>query len=94
MNTTWSPPNLTKAVPSLRHLPLLKRQRHKQIEQRLKAGELWAGADLVFTDELGRHLMHHTIYHNFKRVVSSIGCPSARFHDLRHSYAVAKSPLS
>ena len=33
--------------------------------------------------------MHHTVYHNFKAVVSSIGCPDVRFHDLRHSYAVA-----
>lgn len=33
--------------------------------------------------------MPHTVYHNFKRVVETIGIPSARFHDLRHSYAVA-----
>ena len=26
---------------------------------------------------------------NFKRIVESIGLPDARFHDLRHSYAVA-----
>lgn len=26
---------------------------------------------------------------NYKRVVESIGLPNARFHDLRHSYAVA-----
>ena len=33
--------------------------------------------------------MPHTIYHHFKRIAESIGRPDARFHDLRHSYAVA-----
>lgn len=71
-------------------MALLKRERAKQIQSRFKAGRSWANDDnLVFTDEMGRHLMPHTVYHNFKRVVESIGIPSARFHDLRHSYAVA-----
>ena len=44
---------------------------------------------LVFTNELGGHLATHTVYQNFKRVAASIGRPDARFHDLRHSFAVA-----
>ena len=47
---------------------------------------------LVFTNELGGHLATHTVYQNFKRVAASIGRPDARFHDLRHSYAVAAIP--
>lgn len=43
----------------------------------------------MFTDELGHHLAIHTVYKNFKAVAASIGCPDTRFHDLRHSYAVA-----
>ena len=43
----------------------------------------------MFTDELGHHLAIHTLYKDFKAVVASIGRPDARFHDLRHSYAVA-----
>ena len=43
----------------------------------------------MFTNELGSHLMTHTVYHNFKRVVTDMGLPTVRFHDLRHSYAVA-----
>ena len=73
-------------------MKLLRGQKRQQAEWRLKAGPCWEGCplgDLVFTDELGRHLMPHTIYHNFKKVVASIGLPDARFHDLRHSYAVA-----
>lgn len=43
----------------------------------------------MFTNELGGHLMPHTVYQNYKKVVAAIGRPDARFHDLRHSYAVA-----
>ena len=45
--------------------------------------------NLVFTNELGEHLTHLTVYKDFKRIVSDIGMPNVRFHDLRHSYAVA-----
>ena len=31
----------------------------------------------------------HTVYKDFKKAVAAIGRPDARFHDLRHSYAVA-----
>ncbi len=43
----------------------------------------------MFTTETGRHLDLHTIQRAYKPIVASIGCPEARFHDLRHSYAVA-----
>ena len=45
--------------------------------------------NLVFTNEIGGHLTHGTVYKNFKRIISDLGLPEARFHDLRHSYAVA-----
>lgn len=44
---------------------------------------------LVFTNEFGTHLTKPTVYREYKRIVAAIGCPDARFHDLRHSYAVA-----
>ncbi|MDD2956020.1 MAG: site-specific integrase [Oscillospiraceae bacterium] len=61
----------------------------RQAEQRLRVGELWENSGLVFTDELGHHLAIHTVYKDFKAVAAAIGSPSTRFHDLRHSYAVA-----
>ena len=67
----------------------LKRVRLRQLENRLKYGECWEDSGYVFTDELGRHLKHQTVYLDFKQVVASIGSPKTRFHDLRHSYAVA-----
>lgn len=70
-------------------MKLLKRHRAKQTEQRLKAGPLWEDSNLVFTDERGHHLNGETIYKNFKRIAEKLGIPSARLHDLRHTYAVA-----
>ncbi len=45
--------------------------------------------NLVFSNEFGKHLVHTTVYKNFKVIVARLGIPKARFHDLRHSYAVA-----
>lgn len=70
-------------------MKLLKAHRGKQTEQRLKAGELWEDSGLVFTDGMGHHLNGETVYKNFKRIVADLGIPSARLHDLRHTYAVA-----
>lgn len=68
---------------------ILKAYQIQQKMDRLKAGPLWENGDFVFTNEVGHHLSPHTVYHNYKRIVKSIGLPEARFHDLRHSYAVA-----
>ena len=68
----------------------LRAERKRQTENRLAAGPLWSNPDnLVFTDELGRHLAISTFYKTFKRIVASIGRPDARPHDLRHTAAVA-----
>lgn len=64
----------------------IKRQ---QLENRLRYGECWQSTGYVFTDELGGHLKHQTVYLDFKKVMVEIGSPETRFHDLRHSYAVA-----
>ena len=75
------------AAPSV--MSLLRRRRAIQAQQHLEAGPLWQDSDLVFTDELGRHLTKSSVYRSFKKIVAAIGRPDARFHDLRHSYAVA-----
>ena len=67
----------------------LKRRKIAQAQDRLKAGPLWETNNLVFTDGFGHHLTKPTIYRAFKKAAASIGRPDARFHDLRHSYAVA-----
>ena len=40
------------------------------------------------TNEVGRHLIQNTVVAQFKKIVSSIGAPEARVHDLRHTFAV------
>lgn len=67
----------------------LKKVRHKQQINRLKYGECWEDSGFVFTNELGQHLKSHTVYINYKKIVKEIGMDESRFHDLRHSYAVA-----
>lgn len=67
----------------------LKARWAQQTQQKLYAGSAWEQSNLVFTDECGHHLIKSTVVREYKRAVSSIGRPDARFHDLRHSYAVA-----
>lgn len=68
----------------------LRQQKKRQLEWHLRAGPAWENKeDLVFTNELGRYLSPGSMYQVFKKLVRQIGMPEARFHDLRHSYAVA-----
>lgn len=69
---------------------LLQRQRRRQAEWQIKAGPAWSDRwGLVFTNEVGGPIMPHTLYHNFKHIVEALDLPEVRFHDLRHTYAVA-----
>lgn len=71
-------------------MDLLREQRIKQNEMQVKAGGAWNNPmGLVFTNELGHHLHRNAVYRNFKLAASVIGMPNMRFHDLRHTYAVA-----
>ena len=88
----FSPPKNDKTrtiTPAPWIIKLLRVHRAKQAENRLKAGELWKDTGLVFTNEIGELISYRTVYDCFKRVVATIGCPNTRFHDLRHTYAVA-----
>ena len=67
----------------------LHHRKVEQTQQRLMAGCAWEDSNLVFTDALGHHLTKPTVYRHYKKAVAAIGRPDARYHDLRHSYAVA-----
>ena len=67
----------------------LRKVKHRQLMNRLRYGECWEDSGFVFTNELGHHLKSHTVYINYKKIVRKIGLDESRFHDLRHSYAVA-----
>lgn len=75
---------------------LLDRQYREQSAQRLRAGDIWQGwqtaeerkTALVFTTSDGKSISQTSIRYHFKKVVTAIGVPSCRVHDLRHTFAV------
>ena len=75
------------AAPSV--VEVLKKHWTQQRLDQLRAGPMWQETGFVFCNEIGARLSPNTVYHNYKRIVASIGLPDARLHDLRHSYAVA-----
>jgi len=82
------PRKLTVALSVMR---LLQEQKRRQAQIRLSAGSKWNDGGfpgLVFTNAFGGHVIHNTLSHNYKRLVTRIGVPSSRFHDMRHTYAV------
>lgn len=81
------PRSLTVA-PSV--LEVLKEQRAQQRLWKLAAGAVWENEeDLVFTDEIGRHLSPNSVRTALHKITELLGIEGFRFHDLRHSYAVA-----
>lgn len=70
-------------------MDLLRDEQRRQMAAQLRAGSLWNNQwDLVFTTPLGDNLALSTVANHFKKIVTKIDLPSARFHDLRHTYAV------
>ncbi len=70
-------------------MDLLRQHRRDQSAAQLLAGNMWDNpSGFVFTNEIGGHLVSWTIAKKYKRIVKEIGRPDARFHDLRHTYAV------
>lgn len=72
-------------------LNLFRQRKQKQEQEKQNAYDLWNEdfPGLVFETETSGHVSHTTIRKHFKRVVEKIGMPEERFHDLRHSFAVA-----
>lgn len=68
---------------------LLKKEKAKQDANREYYEDLYEESGLVFTDESGHRITPQAAYRAFKLVVTELGMPKTRFHDLRHSYAVA-----
>ena len=78
---------LLTVAPSV--MAVLRRQKSQQAQMQLLAGPVWENKNnLVFTNEPEGHLAHVTVYKNFKTIVHGLGL-DARFHDLRHTYAVS-----
>lgn len=78
-----------KVTPAPFVMDVLRQQQARQAEWKSQAKDVWENSGFVFTDELGHHLNPSTIYYCFKQLIAKAGYPDTRFHDLRHSYAVA-----
>lgn len=79
-----------KITPAPWVMQILQKQKLRQFADREQAGSMWSNPmNLVFTNCLGGHLIPQTVVRHFKEIAAAIGRPDARFHDLRHSYAVA-----
>ena len=68
---------------------VLQKVKLQQEQNRQLYDAVWDNSGFVFTNPLGEHLKAITVYKNFKRVMVQLGYDNVRFHDLRHSYAVA-----
>lgn len=68
----------------------LCRQQERQQREQALAGSLWDNKfNLVFTDASGKYLVRRTVVKHFKKITERTEISEdARFHDLRHSFAV------
>ena len=70
-------------------MEILRETYRQQNQWRKTAGAAWENEwNLVFTTETGRYIIPQTAFRRFKRIAEKIGRPDARFHDLRHTFAV------
>jgi integrase len=70
-------------------MDILKRVQEEQNRYRALMGAAWENHfGLVFTNPNGRFILPSTAYERFKKVAAKVGRPDARFHDMRHTYAV------
>jgi integrase len=67
----------------------LREQRERQEEERACFGRDYIVSDLVFTWEDGRPVHPDVMRQRFNRLVTALGLPRIRLHDMRHSYATA-----
>lgn len=65
----------------------LRAQKRLQVEERLRAGDLWDDNDLVFATEFGRPTDPRADWAAWKRLLASAGVPERRLHDARHTAA-------
>ena len=76
-----TPKSRRRIALSANAIAALKRQRSRQAEARLRAGQAWTDYDLVFTDDFGEPLTGSRITERRLRpLVRREGLPPIRFH--------------
>ena len=70
-------------------MDILRSVKREQLGYQMMLGTGWENEfGLVFTNPQGRYICPQTALKRFKAITTKIGRPDARFHDLRHTYAV------
>jgi integrase len=79
----------SRVIPlSPRVVQALQKHRIRQVERRLKLGDIYQDRDLIFPNELGGFADDHNIVaRHFKPLLDRLNLPSIRLYDLRHSHA-------
>lgn len=67
-------------------IPMLKKHRLQQKEEKLKAGDAYSNSDFVFTTRLGLSINARNLLRAYKRVLTKANIPYRKFHALRHTY--------
>ena len=77
-------------LPAPMVMDALRNELQKQQREQMDAGNMWNNQfNLVFTDALGKNLVRRTVVKHFKKIAQNAEISDkARFHDLRHSFAV------
>jgi len=72
-------------IPSI--IEELKRHKHRQITERLKAGGGYENSDLVIATELGKQIDRRNFDKRFKRLLRDASLEEINLHALRHTFA-------
>jgi len=74
--------------PARQVMEMLRQIRKEQARMEEAHRDIWNNEwNLVFTNEIGGHLVDRTVYRSLKKIAANIDYPEMRFHDLRHTYA-------
>lgn len=68
-------------------IPVLRRHRSQQAQERLQAGRHWHDLDLVFCLQNGEPPRQKWLTETFQAIMRRAGLPQIRLHDLRHTHA-------
>lgn len=76
-------------TPASAVMDALREQQRRQTQWATELGSAWDNSEnLVFTTQTGRYINNKTLWMNFKRIVTELGMPELRFHDLRHTFSI------
>ncbi len=73
---------------SQRAIAALREHRKRQLEERIRRGDLWQDHRLVFPSAVGTPISGGNLNRSFEAMLKRAGLPHTfRFHDLRHTCA-------